>query len=167
MPQPIEARILSSRAMCIAGALACFASAIVLTPTGVRSQLTGSAPAVRAARPAVEPALRPVAPTRDAFAPRAPVDDDPPPPAKVSGVAKPLQPSASERLDPRGALATARVSALATGAHPIAIVEIAGTTRTLSIGDALDGSTIAAIERDAVVLKNGRRLTLAPAETQP
>jgi hypothetical protein len=167
MHHRFQHHIRRSRAACVAGALACFASAYVLTPAGARSELVSQAPALPAAATPIQPELRPVAPARDAFAPRAQVDDDPPA-APLRPVQSPLVPvarmSAAAPLRRSDAI---RVSALATGEHPIAIVEFSGTTHTLTIGDALGGSTIAAIERDAIVLASGRRLPLAPAEPLP
>lgn len=160
-------RIIPSRAICIAGALACFGSAVVFTPTGARSQLTPSEPAARATIPAAEATLRPINPTRDAFAPSARVDDDPQSEARKTAVTVPPQLAALHHADFLRPPATMRLAAVATGARPIAIVEIAGSTRTFTIGDALDGSRIASIERAAVVLANGRRLSLAPALTIP
>ena len=52
-----------------------------------------------------------------------------------------------------------------TGTHPTAIVDSAEGSHLVSVGDALDGSTVVEIATDAVVLANGKRLTLEPAAT--
>jgi hypothetical protein len=167
MDHLFQHRIRLSRAACIAGALVCFASAYVLTPAGARSQLAPQAPALLPTATPIQPQLHPVAPARDAFAPRAQVDDDPPT-AQVQPVQSLQLPVARIPVTaPLRASDAIRVSALATGEHPIAIVEFAGNTHTLTRGDALGGSTIAAIERDGIVLASGRRLALAPAGPLP
>ena len=60
---------------------------------------------------------------------------------------------------------TARVTAVVTGAHPFALVEDAGTTRLVTVGDRIAGELIAAIDGRGVRLANGRLLAVAPAAT--
>jgi hypothetical protein len=97
------------------------------------------------------------------------VDDDPPPvrlPAPVLPPLRAVRPSFEQRghmVLERGAAVT-RVTAIATGTYPTAIVESGGTPRIVNVGDPLDGSTIAAIEDDAIQLANGRRLYLEPPD---
>jgi hypothetical protein len=153
-----------NRAALVAGSIACFASAILLWPAGVRSQLdvqTRERPLTPA--PRAEPSLLAVAPEGDAFAPRAVVDDEPPP---VRPPARALPPLPAVR--PGAALqrstAVTHVTAIATGEYPTAVVEAGGAPRIVSVGDPLDGSTIAAIDDDAIRLSDGRRLSLEAPE---
>jgi len=159
-------RIPSKRTICAAAALLCFAAAIVLTPSSVRSQY--AAPDI-SAKPALEravPTLTPIAPERDAFAPRAVVDDAPPAPIARTAMIPPAPPLRPGMLVTRAARPSARVSAIAMGSTPTAIVETADGTRAVTAGDALAGSRITAIVPAAIELANGRRLPLtveAPA----
>jgi hypothetical protein len=145
-----------------AAALLCYAAAIVLAPAGVRSQLDSRPRPPDVTETRIEPAPRAIAPERDAFAPRASIDDDPPP---VLPAPPPLPrlpaPRVVSAIAPAPALS--HVSAIVTGTQPTAIVDSAEGTRLVGLGDALDGSSVAAIANDAVVLANGKRLTLVPA----
>ena len=159
-------RIRFSRSACVASALLCFALAVVFTPVRARSQLTPAAPAPLTAAITAPAIVKPVVPIRDAFVPRAPIDDDLP--AQPQRISLPLLPvPAGPATAIRQPAQSIRVSALATGEHPIAIVDVSGTTKTLTIGDALAGSTVSSIERDAVVLANGKRLSLEAGEATP
>jgi len=157
----------SKRALLVAGALACFAAAIVLAPSDVRSQLdTGRHDAVADATASPQLPVIAVAPRDDAFAPRAEVDDDRP-----AGVTAP-PPVALPRLPgspaaQRATAATTRVTAIATGALPTAIVESGGSSHLVTVGDLLDGSEIAAIDRSSITLASGRHLPLEPAAPAP
>lgn len=148
-----------------AAALLCYAAAIVLMPAGARSQLDSRSRATDVAETRIEAAPRPIPPERDAFAPQASVDDDqqpvlPSPPPQLPRMPLP-------RVAPKIARAalTSHITAIVIGTHPTAIVESGEGSRLVSLGDALDGSTIVAIDGDAVVLANGNRLTLEPAAT--
>jgi hypothetical protein len=148
-----------------AAALLCYAAAIVLTPTGVRSQLDSRVGPAQITDIPIDQAPRAIAPERDAFAPQASVDDDqqpvfPSPPPQLSRLLLPHVAPA-----PAPITVTSRVTAVVTGTNPTAIVDSGGESRLVSLGDALDGSTIVAITNDAVVLGNGKRLTLQPAAT--
>ena len=148
-----------------AASIVCFTAAIALMPAGVRSQLDAASP--RALAPLPSPATLPatVEPAGDAFAPRALVDDQPPPvrlPAALPVLRAPRPAAVAERR-----AAPPRVTAVATGAEPSAVVDIDGVPRIVNPGDALDGSTVAAIDDDAVLLADGRRLPLEPAGAAP
>lgn len=159
----------TKRALLGAAALVCFAGAALLTPSGVRSQLDVSARDIPSEpAPVQESPLVPIAPDGDAFAPRADTGDDLPPalPQRLPLALPRLMPP--PRLAPRAVLpAHVRIAAIATGANPSAIAEIGGAVRIVTIGDTLDGSTVATIEDDAVELANGRRLSLEPATVTP
>jgi hypothetical protein len=149
-----------------AAALVCFTAAAVLAPTGARSQLGVRRPAAVAEvapRTPTPPAA--VIPARDAFAPRAGADED----ARLA-IADPSG-GTLPRLPRTGSLAIAapvtRVTAIATGSQPTAIVESAGTARIVTVGDPLDGSAIATIDNGAIRLTDGRRLPLEPAVPAP
>ena len=148
-----------------AAALLCYAAAIVLTPTDVRSQLDARTRPADVTEIRIDPAPRAIAPERDAFAPRASIDDDPQPvlPNQPSQLPRLPAPQIAPVLAP--APVPTHVTAIVTGTRPTAIVDSVEGSRMVSIGDALDGSTIVAIASDAVVLANGKRLTLEPAAT--
>ena len=130
----------------------------------MRSQLDARTPAADVTAARIEPAPPPIAPERDAFAPRATIDDDPQP---VLPTAPPQLPRlAAPRVLPAIApAADSRVTAIVTGTHATAIVNSAGGSKLVSIGDPLDGSSIIEISNDTVVLTNGKRLMLEPAAT--
>jgi hypothetical protein len=145
-----------------AASLACFAAALLLMPAGARSQLdVRSRDPIADTTPRLEAPPPPVAPERDAFAPRASVDEDPHPsaPALPPGPVRFSRPAIV--MPPP--LSPSRVTAIATGTRPTAIVESGGTSRVVTIGDAIDGSTIETIDEGTVVLVNGRHLSLEPA----
>jgi hypothetical protein len=60
---------------------------------------------------------------------------------------------------------TARVTAVVTGAHPFALVEDAGATRLVTVGDRIAGDAIAAITAGGVRLANGSVLAIAPVSS--
>jgi hypothetical protein len=157
----------SKRALLGAGALACFAAAIVLAPSDVRSQLyTGRHDAVADVTASPQLPVSAVAPRGDAFAPRAEIDDDRP--AGVSApspIALPHLPGSP--TSQQATVATTRVTAIATGALPTAIVESGGSSHLVTVGDVLDGSEIAAIDRGSITLASGRHLQLEPAAPAP
>jgi hypothetical protein len=64
-------------------------------------------------------------------------------------------------------VATARVSAVAIGAHPEALIGDGGHTRLVTVGDRLDGTTVTTIDDGGVTLADGRRLVLAPTDGHP
>ncbi|HEY5348602.1 MAG TPA: hypothetical protein VIJ64_02685, partial [Candidatus Lustribacter sp.] len=135
-------------------------------PTGARSQLGVRRPAAFAEvapRPPTPPAA--VIPAGDAFAPRAGADED----VRLA-IADPSG-GTPPRLPGTRSLAVetpaSRVTAIATGSQPTAIVESAGTARIVTVGDPLDGSAIASIDNGAIRLTDGRRLSLEPAVPGP
>jgi hypothetical protein len=145
-----------------AAALLCYAAAIVLAPTGARSQLDSRTRVPEVAETHVEPAPPPIAPERDAFAPRASVEDDPRPPALAPPPQLPRLPAPKVPAIAPAAVPS-HLTAIVTGTHPTAIVDSAEGSRLVGIGDALDGSTVLEITSDAVGLANGKQLTLDPA----
>jgi len=153
----------SKRTLLAAGALMCYAAAIVLAPGDVRSQLDGGRPKEPSPLQAhADPLPAPVAPDGDAFAPRAAIDDDPP--------AVPPPPPLPRLVTAPNVLArplpSTHVTAIATGTQPTAVIDSGGTARVVSVGDAVDGSTIERIDEDGVELANGRRLLLQPVPGQ-
>ena len=158
-----------NRSALAAGSIACYASAIFLWPAGVRSQLDVQPRPGAVATPRAEPSLAAIAPEGDAFAPRAVVDDDPPPVRLAAQILPPLRavrPSFEQhsRVALERSAAVTHVTAIATGTYPTAIVESGGAPRIVNVGDPLDGSTIAAIDDNAIQLANGRRLYLEPPD---
>lgn len=141
----------------------CYAAAIVLGPSNVRSQLNGGTAKEPAPLQAhVDPLPAPVAPEGDAFAPRVPIDDDPHPEPQAPAL-PPLPRLAAAPTSVARPLPSTHVTAIATGTQPTAVIDSGGTARVVSVGDALDGSTIEQIDEDGIELANGRRLLLEPA----
>lgn len=60
---------------------------------------------------------------------------------------------------------TARVTAVVTGAHPFALVDEAGTTRLVTVGDRIAAETIVAITADGIRLARGAVLAVAPVSS--
>jgi hypothetical protein len=152
-----------SRALLGFCALCCFALAFALAPSDVRSALVRSAPpgATLQTVPRLDANLAPVAPVDDAFAPRVDVDEDVP-----SGVASTdvRLGAARPAMKRAGVEPAPRVTAIAIGSHPTAIVETGSVVRTVTVGDELAGSRVSAIGEDAVELADGRRIVLVPDE---
>jgi hypothetical protein len=159
-----------ARRSLVASALLCFAAAIVLTPGGVRSQLAVRQLEIAEAPPHVEPPLTAIAPAGDAFAPRANLDEElhPALPAtpRLLLPQLPRTPQIGLRI-PVVQPPRLRVTAIATGSHPSAIVDDGGTARVFSLGDPLAGSSISAISDDGIRLTNGRHLSLDPGVPTP
>lgn len=154
----------SKRSLLGAAALICYAAAIVLEPSDVRSQLGHSDRKARVPLEAhADPLPAPVAPEGDAFAPRVTVDDDPHPAAPAPSLPPLPRLLAAPAAPPRPLPAT-RVTAIATGTAPTAVIDSGGTPRVVGVGDALDDSTIERIDEDGLELANGRRLLL---ESEP
>jgi hypothetical protein len=141
----------------------------VLTPSDVRSQLNvqGHELLAESAPPLVLP-LAAVEPAGDAFSPRAMVDDEPPALPVMPALRLPRLPQNMVQM-PHVALQAAplRVTAVATGSDPTAIVESGGVPRVVTIGDSLDGSTITAIDDDGIRLTGKRHLLLQPEVERP
>jgi hypothetical protein len=150
----------SKRTLLATGALVCFAAAYVLTPSDVFSQLIARPADGAIAGEKSEPEMAAVAPIRDAFAPLVPDND---PPSSLRGAL--VIPALPRPGPPRPA--EMRVTAIATGPNPTAIVESDGATRAVTVGDALAGSRIGAITNTGIVLADGRRLFLAAAGALP
>ncbi len=149
-----------------AAALLCYAAAILLAPSGARSQFNARTRIADIAEPRVEPAPPAVAPEGDAFAPRATVDDNPPPALPVAPPRLPQLPAPRVAPPLAPAVVPSHVAAIVTGTHPTAIVDSAEGSKLVSVGDGLDGSTVIEITNDAVVLANGKRLILEPPATR-
>lgn len=146
-----------------AASLACFAAALLLMPEGARSQLDGRPhDPIGGATPRLEPPPAVVAPDRDAFAPRADFDEEVRPAVPSPPPLAPIRFTRPSIVMPPP-LSPVRVTAIATGITPTAIIEVGGTSRVVTIGDAIDGSAIASIGEGTIVLANGRRLELEPA----
>ena len=170
-----------SRALLAAVAFAAFAGSFVTTPIvahGAAAPPTSSTPGVRPL-PALS-AVAAVLPRRDPFAGDAPVVASsaaahaagiPSLPAlpALPAALRPLPPNAgagngpSPFAAPLVAAPAARVTAVVTGAHPFALVEDAGSTRLVTVGDRISGDTIAAITADGIRLARGTVLAVAPA----
>lgn len=161
-----------ARGFLTATAFAAFAGAFAGVPLGAHgaASLAVARPSPLAVRGATDVAV--VAPRRDPFA-----GGPPPAIARVAATAAALEPAvhvpaALVPLPPNaGAGAapfpfggeTVRVRAVVTGARPFALVEEAGGTRLVTIGDALAGDSVAAITAGGVRLARGRSIGVAPA----
>lgn len=167
--------LLDNRRIITAAAVACFIAAIALTPSEVRSRLAPSpavdaAPVMRADEP-----MPIVVAQRDPFIARVAEPDPaaapasaPPAPAFSLDRIGPLPPNAGAgRLVPPAALAGAvRVRAVIVGPRPSALVDDGATTRLVTVGDAIAGTHVRAIDAAGITLDDARRLTL-PAITVP
>ncbi len=159
--------IRSKRTPLVSAALICYALALVLAPSGVRSQLGASRPEpLVPATVVAETPVHTVAPRDDAFMPRAQIEDDRP--ASIPVPPAPALPRlAGDPLLQRRVESATRITAIATGMQPTAILESGGSAHVVSIGDAIEGSPITIITATFVQLANGRRLSLEPATAQP
>lgn len=162
MSSRLRTLVLYRRVLCGAGALLCYTAAVVLAPGNAHSQAARRVQEFVPVQTTAEPLPAPVAPANDAFAPRAALDDDAPP---VSAKAA-LPPLPRLLAAPRPGirpLDPARVTAIATGAQPTAVISSGAQTRVVGVGDTLDGATIERIDETGVELSGGRRLFLDPA----
>jgi hypothetical protein len=97
--------------------------------------------------------LSPIAAVADPFVPRITSEDAPP------------RPFPSARASDHEALRAQppiRVTAIATGAQPSAIVEIGTSVEAVNAGDVLDGAVVTSISADGLELSDGRRVRLVP-----
>jgi hypothetical protein len=129
--------------------------AVATTPSN------GSAPAA-AVPPPLSPFPGPAIP--GAAMPGTALPGTAPSGLRIPATLGPLPPNAGAiNAPPPFAAQTARVTAVVTGAHPYALVDDAGTTRIVTVGDHIASDAIAAITAGGVRLANGRMLTVAPA----
>lgn len=162
----------SSRAVLVALALTSFAGAFATTPIVARGEggVLQAPPPVSPIPPRA-PSFATVLPRRDPFA-EAPRDAPNPVPApaaqnapampSIPAAIGPLPPNAGAAGTPLPPAASARVTAVVTGTHPFALVEEGGTTRIVTIGDALGSGRVDAIGADGVHLDGGATLAVAP-----
>lgn len=178
----------ASRTLLAAGAFAAFGAAFVTSPIvarGAAGAVTDATP--RAAPRSVSTASADVVPRRDPFSggdapqthaagmpPQAAVAMPPLPPLPHAPAALRALPANAGADGAPFPFATSPqhgapvVTAVITGRHPYALVDEAGTTRVLTIGDAVDGDAITAIGVDGVRLSRGTLLAVArPTETAP
>jgi hypothetical protein len=161
-----------SRVLLAASAFGAFACAFAGVPLGARGA-AGMEPASPPLPPAHQSAPPSIAlPHRDPFAggepavpPREPTLSATPVPAiAIPATLGPLPPNAGAGgvPFPFGA-ETVRVRAVITGPRPFALVEDAGTTRLVTLGDVVSGDAIAAITAGGVRLTHGRTIAVAHA----
>ena len=159
--------IRSKRTPLVSAALICFALALVLAPSGVRSQLGAARPEPPVPASVVaETPVHTVAPRGDAFMPRAQIEDDRPPGIPVPPAPALPRLAGAPQLQ-RSVESATRITAIATGMQPTAILESGRAAHVVTIGDAVNGSPITVITATYVQLANGRRLSLEPATAQP
>ena len=167
MRTPLMRHTPSNRTLCATAALLCFAAAFVLTPGSARSQLAAVANVSPLTQPdIVIPPIFAVAPQRDAFVPRARVEDD----APAAGVRPNVLPAVPRDLAPRGQMPATdvpHVTAIALGAQSSAVVDIGGETRLVTVGDRIAHARVTAIESTGVELDNGKRLSLSSDAAAP
>lgn len=171
----------ASRALLAAAAFVTFGAAFVTTPIVARGEagvLPETAPAVAPLTPRT--AFAEIVPRRDPFAggdvpvrasataaqPQTAVPAIPPLP-QIPAALRPLPPNAgaSDGTFPFATAAriAATVTAVITGPRPFALVEEAGTTRMLTVGERIDGEPIAAIDANGVHLAGGTTLAVVRA----
>jgi hypothetical protein len=90
-----------------------------------------------------------------------------PPNAGAAAMAPPFATVAAQSLAPAAQPLSARATALITGAHPYALLDDAGTTRLVTLGDRIGGTTIAAIFASGIRLADGRTLPLVTDPAPP
>ena len=163
-----------SRTVLAALSLASFGGAFALMPLGARGAAGDGPAAVILATPA-PPVQREAAvvPSRDPFAGPDPAKSAAPSSAiaALPSVPGPLPPNlgAQGGQVPGPPPPLARVTAIATGAHPSALVEEAGNVRLIGLGDKLAGASVDAIDASGVHLSDHTTLGLdsAPARAAP
>jgi hypothetical protein len=160
------------RALLAASAFGLFACAFAGVPLGARGA-AGIEPALPSLPPARGPAPPPaVLPHRDPFAGGEPtvraavttLAATTVPAVPIPAALAALPPNAGAGVGPFPLSAELHVRAVATGTRPFALVEDAGTTRLVTVGDAVAGDTIAAITAEGVRLARGRIITVARAD---
>jgi hypothetical protein len=161
-----------SRTILAASAFGAFAGAFAGVPLGARGAagVAPSSPLPLAVRPPAPLAV--VLPRRDPFAGAEPLARASAPALPAGpGAAVPI-PAALVPLPPNAGAGTSpfplagegiRVRAVITGATPFALVEDAGATRLVTLGDGVAGDTIAAITADGVRLTHGTTIGVAHA----
>ena len=157
-----------SRAALGVASLASFAAAFALAPLGPRGAADARVRTV-ALTASRSPAARTVAvvPVRDPFSGGA---SPKPSPTSVTALAPipavpgPL-PANVGAAEASAAIAPAsvRVTAIATGAHPSALVSDGATVRLIGLGDRIAGATVAAIDAGGLHLSDRTTLALDPA----
>jgi hypothetical protein len=161
------------RAILAASAFSAFACAFAGVPLGARGA-AGLDPAPLPPSPKRRPAPPAIVlPHRDPFVgaePPAPsasataLPAAPAPAAPIPASIGPLPPNAGAGILPFPFTAeTIHVRAVITGTPPFALVEDAGTTRLVTVGDGVAGDTIAAITEGGVRLAHGRIIAVAHA----
>ncbi|MBV8644918.1 MAG: hypothetical protein JO225_13515 [Candidatus Eremiobacteraeota bacterium] len=162
-----------SRTVLAALSLASFGGAFALMPLGARGAAGDGPAAVVLATPA-PPVQREAAvvPSRDPFAGPDPAKSAAPSStiAALPTVPGALPPNLGAQGGPLPAPPPlARVTAIATGAHPSALVEEAGNVRLIGLGDKLAGASVDAIDAAGVHLSDHTTLGLdsAPARAAP
>ena len=167
----------ASRVVLGAAAFAAFGAAFVTTPFVARGEAGIVADRTPTPVPrAVRPALADIVPRRDPFAGGdAPAARPYVAPAQspVAVAAMPRVPAELRPLPPNagageetfpfaaGARTGAVVTAVTTGPHPFALVDVGGATQLLTIGDRIDADPIVAIDAAGIRLSGGTVLAVA------
>ena len=181
----------ASRTLLATCAFAAFGGAFVTAPMVARGEPGIVAePAPSVARLPSRTAFADVLPRRDPFEgndvlqprpvpaaetalnmPAIPVGAHVAPPAQIPAVLRALPPNAGAGDTtfpfPASAPVGAVVTAVITGPHPFALVDEAGTTHVLTIGDRIANDTIAGIDADGVRLSGGTLLHVNSKGRQP
>lgn len=164
----------SSRTLLAGGAFLAFAGAFIVTPIVAQDAGRAVREEAHLAPRATPFSLAAVVPHRDPFAgepaPRAAASPPSAPaleaiPTRIPAAILPLPPNAGAFPLPFAAaeVPAARVAAVVTGPHPIALLAEAGTTRVVGIGDRVGRRTIVAITAAGVRLAGGVTLGVAAA----
>ncbi|HTW83420.1 MAG TPA: hypothetical protein VMD91_05050 [Candidatus Sulfotelmatobacter sp.] len=156
----------SRTALAASGAL-CVAGAFVTSPLVARGGVAGDrfASAAFALTTPAPPRVLAVRPNRDPFA--GPEGTPAPAPSAALALVPslsaavpvlPPNPGAGGAAPPD--VAPPRLAAIVTGARPFALVDDPRGPRIVTVGDRLDGSSVAAIGATGVRLADGRRFSL-------
>ena len=165
----------ASRTVLAAAAFAAFGAAFVTTPMTARGDaglVAGPMPSVTALPRRTE--IIDVSPRRDPFAggdaPASRPSAGPPLP-QIPAALRPLPPNAGASdagfpfaTDTRP---TATVTAVITGPHPFALIDDAGATRMLTVGDRIAGELIVAIGAEGVRLTGGTMIAAPHGRPTP
>jgi hypothetical protein len=157
----VRPRTRRDRAILAALGVASLVAAVAVIPHDAGRASSVPAPAQLAAgAPSSAPASVWTAPKRNPFA------GDPASiasPSQANAVLAPTNsPLAVVTPPPIGAEAAERVTAIVSGAHPAAIVEVNAHARVVTPGDRIAGRTIVAIDAGGVLFDDGSALELAP-----
>lgn len=165
----------SSRALLATSAFAAFAGAFVTTPFAARGAADDHIVRTAPARPAATAGpFALILPRRDPFTGDPPAAHPISPPtalmssmtstpstSEIPAAIRPLPPNAGAAGSALPFAVPPRITAVVTGAHPLALLDEGGTARVVTVGDRIDGAGILAVTAAGVKLSDGTMLMIA------